>query len=141
MSNAYMPLAKTDDWATPDWLYKREDEKYGFTLDAAASNDNHKCGNWFGLDHADIDKRNGLINKWTGVVWCNPPYGRVISQWVEKAYQSDCITVMLLPVRTDTKWFHNHCIMQDVEFIRGRLKFGNSTNSAPFPSMLVRFNV
>jgi hypothetical protein len=50
--------------------------------------------------------------------------------------------ILLLPARTDTKWFHNYCIGHEIEFLKGRLKFGNATNSAPFPSMIVKmFNL
>ena len=76
-------------------------------------------------------------------MFCNPPYGREICKWVEKGYteaqQPSTVVVMLLPARTDTKWFHDFCTKGDIEFIRGRLKFGGSKNSAPFPSMIVVF--
>jgi site-specific DNA-methyltransferase (adenine-specific) len=71
----------------------------------------------------------------------NPPYGRQISKWVKKAYESakkGAVVVGLLPARTDTKWFHDYIYNKaEIRFVRGRLKFGNSKNSAPFPSMLV----
>ena len=75
--------------------------------------------------------------------WCNPPYGREIGRWVQKAFLSSkdgSTVVMLLPARTDTKWFHEYIYNQaEIRFIKGRLKFGNSKNSAPFPSMVVVF--
>ena len=77
-------------------------------------------------------------------VWLNPPYGRTIGAWIRKAYEEaqkpDTIVVMLLPARTDTAWFHDYCVKGEVEFLRGRLKFGGSKNSAPFPSMIVVFD-
>ena len=77
-------------------------------------------------------------------VFCNPPYGREISKWVEKAYHEsfkpNTLIVMLLPARVDTRWFHDYCMKGNIEFIRGRLKFGDSKNSAPFPSMIVVFD-
>ena len=86
---------------------------------------------------------DGLIQNWDNeIVFCNPPYGRQISKWVEKAYNSSALTVMLLPARTDTKWFHKWIYKKDsvkVEFLKGRLKFSNSKNFAPFPSMIVIF--
>ena len=76
-------------------------------------------------------------------VWCNPPYGREIGKWVEKAYNESlkgAMVVMLLPARTDTKWFHDYIYGKaEIRFVRGRLKFGDSKNSAPFPSMVVIF--
>ena len=76
-------------------------------------------------------------------VWLNPPYGREIGRWVKKAWEESqkpgTVVVLLLPARTDTAWFHEYCRHGDVVFVRGRLKFGGSRNSAPFPSMVVKF--
>jgi hypothetical protein len=72
----------------------------------------------------------------------NPPYGRQIGKWVEKAYQAALAgntVVCLLPARTDTKWFHEFCSKGEIRFLSGRLKFGGSRNSAPFPSAIVVF--
>ena len=86
---------------------------------------------------------DGLTKIWFGNVFCNPPYGRVIGDWVKKAYMSfenkDCdLAVMLLPARTDTKWFHEYIYGKaEIRFVKGRLKFGGCKNSAPFPSMVV----
>lgn len=78
-----------------------------------------------------------------GVTFCNPPYGREIGKWVRKAYEESKkgpTVVMLLPARTDTKWFHDYIYGKaEIRFIRGRLKFGGGENSAPFPSMVVVF--
>lgn len=79
-----------------------------------------------------------------GGVYCNPPYGREIGLWVKKAYEeslSGQLVVMLLPARTDTKWFHDYILGKaEIRFVRGRLKFGDSNNSAPFPSMVIVYN-
>lgn len=70
----------------------------------------------------------------------NPPYGREIGKWVKKASESNTTVVCLLPARTDTRWFHDYIFGKaEIRFVRGRLKFGNSKNSAPFPSMVVVF--
>ena len=78
-----------------------------------------------------------------GVTWCNPPYGKEIGKWVRKAYEESQMgakVVMLLPARTDTRWFHDYIVDKaKVRFIKGRLKFGDAKNSAPFPSMIVVF--
>ena len=99
--------------------------------------DNTKCNNYF---TPDVD---GLKQDWKGVCWMNPPYGRVIGDWVQKAYEESekhgSTVVCLLPARTDTKWRHNYCMKGEIRFIKGRLKFGNSKNSAPFPSAVVIF--
>src|SRR5262249_4101706 len=86
---------------------------------------------------------DGLAQDWAGeTVFMNPPYGRQISRWVRKAHDSaarGATVVCLVPARTDTHWWHNYVIDGEVRFLKGRLKFGDSKNSAPFPSALVIF--
>ena len=140
MTTAYMPISKTDDWATPQYLFDEWNAKYQFDLDAAASSTNHKCDNSYGLDHPEESRRDGLAQAWTGTTWVNPPYGRVLNQWVGHAAEQLSPVVMLLPARTDTRWFHSYCINQQITFIKGRVKFGGSSFGAPFPSMIVEFH-
>ena len=77
-------------------------------------------------------------------VFCNPPYGRGIGDWVKKSYeeskQPETVVVMLLPARTDTRWFHDYIYGKaEIRFVKGRLRFGGCKNAAPFPSMVVIF--
>ncbi len=129
--------SKTDNWETPQYLFDELNNRFNFNLDPCADEYNHKCECYF---DKEID---GLVQDWsTKCVFCNPPYGREIGKWVKKAYEthlkSGNTIVMLLPARTDTKWFHNYIYKKsEIEFIKGRLKFGNSKNGAPFPSMIV----
>ena len=130
--------SKTDIWSTPQDLFDKLNEKYHFELDPCCDLDNQKCPIGF---TKDID---GLSMDWYPFdsVFMNPPYGRVIGEWVKKAYEESlkgCTVVCLIPSRTDTRWFHDYCIKGEIEFIKGRLKFGGSKNSAPFPSMIVVF--
>jgi site-specific DNA-methyltransferase (adenine-specific) len=139
--SGYMPPSVTDDWATPIDLFEQLNAIHQFDQDVAASSRNHLCDEWIGLDHPDESKRDGLTADWVGHVWCNPPYGRGIKDWVLKASQHYDEVVMLLPARVDTKWFHEIVLPNaDVEFIKGRLKFGGGQSPAPFPSMIVRFS-
>ena len=129
--------SKTDQWETPQWLFDKYDAVYHFDVDVCALPENAKCARYF------TPEQDGLAQEWTGHVWCNPPYGRQIGQWVKKA--SECsaeLVVMLLPARTDTQWFHDYVNRGGViiEYLRGRLKFGQAKNSAPFPSMIVIFD-
>ena len=128
--------SKTDEWATPQWLFDELNAEHHFTLDPCATDENHKCELYY------TKEQDGLKKSWGGqTVFCNPPYGRQIGKWVEKASKENCKTVMLLPVRTDTKWFHDYIYGKaKVKFLRGRVKFGGSKNGAPFPSMIVIFN-
>ena len=129
--------SKTDLWATPQDFYEKYNKIYKFTLDVCATNENAKCNKFFTVE------QDGLIQEWSGICWMNPPYGRSISKWIKKAYESSkngAIVVCLLPARTDTKWWHDYCMNGKIEFIKGRLKFGNSKNSAPFPSAVVIFD-
>ncbi len=136
MNTDVMWSSKTDLWATPQDLFDKYNAIYHFETDVCAFPENAKCKRFF------TPEMDGLKQEWTGVCWCNPPYGRQIGKWVEKACKSFATVVMLLPARTDTKWFHDYCLPYGkIEFLRGRLKFGGCNNSAPFPSMIVVFEV
>ena len=139
MNTDVMFSSATDLWATPQGFFEELDREFHFTLDACALPENAKCEKYY------TPEQNGLAQPWGGVVWCNPPYGRKIGKWVRKAYIENKLgatVVMLLPARTDTKWFHNYIYGKaEIRFIQGRLKFGDSKNSAPFPSMVVVFRV
>ena len=136
MNTEVMFSSKTDLWETPQDLFDKYNNIYNFETDVCALPENAKCEKFF---TPEID---GLKQDWTGVCWCNPPYGRQIGKWVEKAAKSFATVVMLLPARTDTKWFHDWVLPYgDIEFLKGILKFGGSKNSAPFPSMIVVFKV
>jgi site-specific DNA-methyltransferase (adenine-specific) len=131
--------SKTDQWATPSETFAELDAEFHFDLDPCADVDNHKCERYF------TKEINGLSQNWGGYnVFCNPPYGRQIGEWVKKAYEEsrkpNTLVVMLIPARTDTKWFHDYILGKaEIRFIRGRLKFGGADSAAPFPSMVVVF--
>lgn len=137
MNTDVMFSSKTDMWETPQDFFDKLNDEFHFTLDVAASDHNAKCYHYY------TKYEDGLKMPWHGVVWCNPPYGREIGKWVKKAYFEAILgttVVMLIPARTDTKWFHDYILGKaEVRFIRGRLKFGGNKNSAPFPSMVVIF--
>ena len=127
----------TDLWSTPQDFFDKQNTIHGFTLDVCATDDNAKCTRYF------TEADDGLAQPWVGVCWMNPPYGRTIGQWMRKAYESSqagATVVCLVPSRTDTKWWHDYAMKGQIEFIRGRLKFGDAKNSAPFPSALVTFS-
>lgn len=128
--------SNTEMWETPQELFDKLNDHYHFTLDVCAIPENTKCSNYF------TPTEDGLTCSWGGYnCWCNPPYGREIGKWVKKAATSNTLVVMLLPSRTDTKWFHEWVLHKaDIYFIKGRLKFGNSSNSAPFPSLIAVFD-
>jgi site-specific DNA-methyltransferase (adenine-specific) len=135
-----------DTWTTPRDFFNKLNEEFKFTLDAAAlSSSTLVSDNWYGPDHPDETRRDSFQRKWledsSGYIWLNPPYGRTIKDWMRKArYEADngAKVVSLVPARTDTSWWHMYCIdAYEVTFIRGRLKFGNQKNSAPFPSAIV----
>lgn len=128
--------SKTDLWSTPQAFFDKVDSEFKFTLDACASSFNTKCHQFF------TKEDDGLSKTWNGTVWMNPPYGRMIGKWLQKAYVqalNGATVVCLVPARTDTRWFHDYCARGEIRFIKGRLKFGGSKNSAPFPSALVIF--
>lgn len=127
----------TDDWSTPPDLFAELHAEFDFTLDVCASAANARVPNYFNAE------RDGLAQDWTGVCWMNPPYGDAIAAWIAKAHQESestaSVVVCLVPARTDTAWWWDHCRHAEIRFLRGRLKFGDGTNSAPFPSAVVVF--
>jgi site-specific DNA-methyltransferase (adenine-specific) len=132
--------SSTGEWSTPQDFFDKLNWRFGkFTLDPCATSENYKTKKYHTL------KDNGLIQDWGGEnVFVNPPY-RDLSLWVEKAYKEslkpDTRVVMLIPARTDTKYWHNYVMKaREVHFIKGRLKFGDSKNSAPFPSAVAIFD-
>ena len=127
----------TDMWPTPQAFFDACNRVFSFTLDVCASPDNAKCERYFTA--AD----DGLAQAWTGTCWMNPPYGRTIGLWMKKAFDSfkeGATVICLVPARTDTNWWHDYAMKGKIEFIKGRLKFGGHTNSAPFPSAVVAFD-
>ena len=137
--NAGLLTSDRGDWTTPKAFFDLIDSEFGFTLDAAASAENALCQRFYD-ENAD-----GLAQPWTGVVWCNPPYGRGIDKWVERGYGSavaGATVVMLIPARTDTQYWHKYVMRAaEVRLLRGRLVFGQgeARANAPFPSALVVF--
>ena len=126
--------SKTGEWATPQEFFDKLSWRFGpFDLDPCADPTNTKCANFF------TEAENGLSKSWVGFTsFVNPPYGRGIDQWIRS---EDTKVVMLIPARTDTKYWHKYVMKADeVYFVKGRLKFGDSDNSAPFPSAVVVFD-
>jgi phage N-6-adenine-methyltransferase len=136
--NKGLMTSATDLWATPQNFFDDLEKQYGkFDIDVCADSSNAKCAKYF-------DKQmDGLKQTWAGKCWMNPPYGREIGKWMKKAKESagnGTIVVCLVPARTDTKWWHDYAAKGQITFVRGRLKFGASKNSAPFPSAVIVFS-
>ena len=114
------------DWQTPKEVYQVLDAEFGFDFDPCPIN----------------PKFDGLNIDWGKSNFVNPPYGGELPKWMEKGYGEYLkgkTVVFLIPSRTDTKWWHNYCMRGEIRFIKGRLKFDNYKNSAPFPSAIVIF--
>ena len=137
MINKGLMSSKTSEWATPQDTFDELDREFHFTLDPCCTHENAKCDRHF------TKEDDGLNQNWLNdTVFMNPPYGREISKWMRKSYLSRSSTttiVCLVPARTDTAWWHDYAMKGEIRFIRGRLKFGNAKNRAPFPSAIVIF--
>jgi phage N-6-adenine-methyltransferase len=131
--------SNTVEWATPDSFFKHLSSLFNIQLDPCATQENAKALRYY------TAQENGLAQSWklsSGAVFMNPPYGRGISAWVKKAYETakeGTQVICLLPARTDTKWWQQYCTQGLVHFIKGRLKFGGSKFNAPFPCAIVIF--
>ena len=138
------------DWCTPDSVFDPLDKEFGFNLDAAATTENSKCGKCI------TPEEDALTVCWKtrsrgGSVWLNPPYGRGLGDWFQKASEESekgCTVVMLLPARTDTKYWHEYVFKNELgelkdgvecRFLKGRIKFIGAQNGAPFPSAIIIF--
>ena len=133
--------------STPDDLFKLLDSEFHFTLDVCANEYNFKVKKYFD------EKTNGIAQSWKdNICWMNPPYGRQLPIWIEKAWLEKMInkvlTVALVPCRPDTNWFWKWCINEEIRLIKGRLRFKyglwdgtpkEHSFGAPFPSMIVVF--
>ena len=131
--------SEDETWSTPQDFFNSLNNEFKFTLDPCCSVETAKCSKFY------TEKEDGLIQDRQGeTVFCNPPYGKKIKDWVKKCYFESkkplTTVVMLIPARTDTSYFHDFIYNKsEIRFIRGRLKFGDSKNGAPFPSMVVIF--
>jgi site-specific DNA-methyltransferase (adenine-specific) len=147
MINKSMFTNYSNDWETPDWLFNQLNEEFGFDIDVCANEDNYKLKNYF-------SKQDDCLKQdWKGMTcWMNPPYtSKLQDLFFKKAVEESrkgATVVCLLPSRTDTKRFHKYVWDRntnkpynnvEIRFLQGRLKFSNSKNSAPFPSMIVIF--
>lgn len=136
--NTVVFMSKSNEWETPQYIFDELNREFNFTLDPCATNKNHKCKKYFTI------KEDGLNQSWTGeIVFMNPPFGREIKKWIQKAYLESLnksLVVCLIPAKTDTQYWHDFVMKGDeIRFIKGRLKFGQSKVNAPFPSAIVVF--
>lgn len=115
------------NWRTPKKFYEELNGEFFFDFDPCPPN----------------PAFDGLKIEWGMVNFCNPPYGRIIYDWIKKGYEEykkGKTVVFLIPSRTDTKWWHEFCMKaEEIRFIKGRLKFDDHKNSAPFPSAVIIF--
>lgn len=134
--NKALLSSNTCEWETPQLFFDALNAEHHFDVDVCATANNAKCERYY------TKEQDGLSQQWKGVCWMNPPYGREIWKWMRKAYESSlygATVVCLVPARTDTAWWHDYAMKGEVEFVRGRLKFGGSKANAPFPSAIVTF--
>ncbi len=135
--NSALFRSDKQDWETPQFLFDGLNAEFKFTLDVCAVAENAKCRGFF------TPEDDALAKDWgDAVCWMNPPYGRTIGKWMQKAFdasQNGATVVCLVPARTDTDWWHRFAMRGDIRFLRGRLKFVGAENSAPFPSAVVIF--
>lgn len=131
-------VPQTIEWETPPALFAQLDRLYAFDLDVCASDTNAKCPCYF------TTAEDGLTQPWAGACWMNPPYGKPLTQWMQKAESErrHCrVIVCLVPARTDTRWFHDYVLGKaEIHFLRGRIRFlrdGLQQQGANFPSMIV----
>lgn len=136
MLNDSLYSSQKNTWETPDKLFELLDKEFNFELDVSADATNYKCEKYFSIED------DGLAQEWQGICWMNPPYGRDIKHWVEKASLAKTTVVCLLPSRTDTRWWHDFVMARacEIRFLNRRLTFKGSDNKAPFPAAIVIYH-
>lgn len=139
MHNTVHSSSKKMDWETPKALFDKLNDEFQFTLDLCATKENAKCSKFF------TPEDDGLTKDWRGTCWMNPPYGKEIGKWIERAYhqsqQWGSVIVCLVPSRTDTRYWHDYVMKsKEIRFIKSRVKFVGATENAPFPSAIVVFD-
>jgi phage N-6-adenine-methyltransferase len=131
--------AKSVEYETPLSLFEPLNAEFGFELDVCATHDNKKVDNCYTM------AENGLKQHWVGTCWCNPPYGREMPKWIQKAIDTSergFTVVMLIPARTNTGWWHDLVLPNaEVRFVRGRPKFNGGKHGLPFPLAICVFKV
>lgn len=131
------PISSGSSIETPPSIFDPLNQEFAFVRDVCASTHNHKCDAYWSV------KDDALSQQWTGMLWMNPPYGRGIGDWVQKAYDSACdgyaTVVCLLPVRSDNEWW-KLVIQAEVRFIRGRIRFVGTKGSCMFPVCVAIFH-
>lgn len=117
---------------TPTGFYDQLNEEFQFDFDPCP---------------LKTEEQDGLEIKWGKRCYINPPYGKAVRGWLEKALSeiklgNTELAVFLLPAYTDVKWFHEVVLLEakEIRFIKGRLKFGEHNNTAPFANMIVVFS-
>lgn len=128
--------SNNQEWRTPKYFFDLLDQEFHFDIDAAATDANSLCTNWF------TKESDGLKQEWWGNVFINCPYNQA-KLWLKKAYEEackgNCTVVLLVAARPDTRYWWNYARWGEVRFLKGRLKFEGAKNSAPFPSCCVVF--
>ena len=133
--------SRKQEWTTPQDMWDQLNSEFHFSIDLAADGENTKCTSYYSKES------DALRQEWNGVGWLNPPYGDGISKlskWVQKAFDETrkpgCTVVMLIPARTNTRWWHQYCMQAaEIRFINGRPKFGNAAHGLPQPLALIVF--
>lgn len=129
--------AQSQEYETPDYIFAPLDQEFHFTLDVAASIENAKCRLYFNK------KEDGLSQDWgSNICWMNPPFGREMKKWVKKAYESSlkgATVVCLLPVRSNTIWWHDYCMKGELRFIKGEVKFKGQSRGLWLPLCIIVF--
>lgn len=131
--------SNSEEYETPPEIFEPLQKEFDLQLDVCATKENTKCDLFF------TKEEDGLTKEWDRSFWMNPPFGRNLKKWVQKAYeesQKGVIGVLLLPVRSNTIWWHKYIIdtKAEVRFLKGEIKFVGYERGLWLPFAIIIFN-
>ena len=130
--------SESEEYETPKEIFEPLQKEFNLQLDVCASSSNHKLDNYFNKED------DALTKDWhkQGNFWMNPPFGRQLKKWVQKSHeesQKGVVGVSILPVRSNTLWWHKYIIdtKAEVRFLKGEIKFGDCKRGLWLPFAIV----
>ncbi|GAI17513.1 unnamed protein product [marine sediment metagenome] len=128
--------SESTEYETPKEIFEPLQKEFDLRLDVCATKENAKCELFF------TKEEDALSKDWNENFWMNPPFSRNLKKWVQKAYEESekgVTGVLLLPVGSNTLWWHKYIIdtKAEVRFLKGEIKFSNQKRGLWLPFAII----